>query len=81
MLAGRVGAGNGTATVIVTVAWLVALSAGLAWELCCRQRPGRWASLATVSSWMWQRRGGRVVLVAIWAFVGWHFFSRYTVPR
>ncbi len=66
---------------IVTVVWLVLLSGGFAWELYCHLRPGRWASLATVSSWLWQRRAGRVFLVAVWAFVGWHFFSRYTAPR
>jgi hypothetical protein len=66
---------------LVTAAWLVLISASLGWELYCRRKPARWTSLTSIASRLWEHRLGRVLLVAVWAFVGWHFFSRYTIPR
>jgi hypothetical protein len=38
-------------------------------------------SLGVIVSRFWARVPGRIVLVLVWAFVGWHLFARYTVPR
>ncbi|HXQ90688.1 MAG TPA: DUF6186 family protein [Acidimicrobiales bacterium] len=66
---------------IVTVAWLVLGATAALWELVCRRSGGRWASLGAIGSAWWQRLPGVIVLIAVWAFVGWHVFARYTVPK
>lgn len=66
---------------IVTAVWLVLGAAGVLWELVCRRSGGRWTSLGTIGSALGSRLPGWIALVALWAFVGWHLFGRYTVPR
>ena len=63
----------------VTVVWLALMAAAVAWEVACRRSGGRWADLAAVAARLWSRVPGRSVLVALWAFVGWHVFARYTL--
>jgi hypothetical protein len=36
--------------------------------------------LGEIGARVGSRLPGRIVLVAAWAFVGWHLFARYTVP-
>jgi Family of unknown function (DUF6186) len=67
--------------VIATIAWLALAGVGLAWELVCRRTRGRWASLGTIGSALGSRLPGRMALLALWGFVGWHLFARYTLPR
>ena len=64
---------------IVAIAWLALFLVALACELWAWQKDGV-ASLGRVLASLWGHRVGRVVLVALWAFVGWHLFVRSTVP-
>ncbi|MGO8869831.1 MAG: DUF6186 family protein [Acidimicrobiales bacterium] len=64
----------------VTVTWLILAAVVVAWELGCRRSHGRWTSLADLGARLGSHRSGRLVLVALWAFVGWHVFARYTLP-
>jgi hypothetical protein len=67
--------------VVVSFVWLALLAAGLLWELYCNLVDGRWVSLARVGAVIARSRAGRLLLVAVWAFAGWHLFARYTLPR
>jgi hypothetical protein len=66
--------------VAVTVAWLALALAAIAWEISCRRAGPRWTSLTAMGSPLWGRLPGRLALIALWAFVGWHVFARYTLP-
>ncbi len=65
---------------IGTVAWLALAAAAVALELASRSGRGWWPSLAVIGAGLWSRPVGRGALIAMWAFVGWHVFARYTVP-
>lgn len=65
----------------VTVLWVALLAAAVAWEIVCRCSGGRWTSLGELAGAMAARRAGLVILLVLWAFVGWHVFARYTLPR
>ena len=65
----------------ITILWLALLGLGVLWELRCHRSDARWVSLSAIARRVWGRPGGRVVLIALWAFVGWHLFARYTLPR
>jgi len=67
--------------VIGTIAWLVLGTTAVVWELGCRRSGGRCSSLGAIGSALWSRLPGSIVLIALWGFVGWHLFARYTVPR
>ncbi len=60
----------------VTVAWVVILAGALAWELLSRVIPGRWTTATDICAHLWRRGWGRVVLVAVWGWVGVHLFVR-----
>ncbi|MGO9029703.1 MAG: DUF6186 family protein [Acidimicrobiales bacterium] len=66
---------------VVTVVWLLLLAATVAFEWVCRRSAGRWTSLTSIGTRVWSRPAGRIALIVIWAFVGWHVFARYTLPR
>ncbi len=63
-----------------TVVWLVLLGLGVVWEVVCHRSGGRWTGIGTIGARVWMYRPGRIVLIAVWAFVGWHVFARYTLP-
>ncbi|MFC0449834.1 DUF6186 family protein [Rhodococcus jostii] len=65
---------------VVTIIWLVLIGAGIGIELYSHRTDGRCSTLASVASLLWTRLPGRLLLVGIWGFVGWHVFARYTVP-
>jgi hypothetical protein len=65
--------------VIVTVTWVALVVVAVAWEVRCHRSDGRWTSLATIASRLWVSRPGRLLLVLVWAFVGWHVFARHGV--
>jgi Family of unknown function (DUF6186) len=67
--------------VAVTIVWLVLLATGALWEIVCHLSHGRWTSLTALVKAMANRLPGKLVLIAAWAFVGWHLFARYTLPR
>jgi hypothetical protein len=66
--------------VVVTVLWLGLLAAGAGWEARCHRPGSRWTSLTDIAARGWRSAPGRVLLIALWAFVGWHVFARYTLP-
>jgi hypothetical protein len=66
--------------VAVTLAWLVLMAAAVVVEVVGRRPGGRGSTLGAIGSAWWSRPAGRILLVAVWAFVGWHVFARYTVP-
>jgi TRAP-type C4-dicarboxylate transport system permease small subunit len=67
--------------VVVTALWVVLLAAAVVWEVVCRCSGGRWTSLGELAGAMGARWPGLVILLVLWAFVGWHVFSRYTLPH
>lgn len=64
----------------MVAAWLGLMAAAVAWEVRCHRSGSRWTSLSDLGARMGSARLGRVVLVGLWAFVGWHVFARYTLP-
>ncbi|MFC9552342.1 DUF6186 family protein [Rhodococcus sp. NPDC056960] len=64
----------------IGIIWLMLIGAGIGIELCSHRTGGRWSSLASIASSLWVRPPGRLLLIGIWGFVGWHVFARYTVP-
>jgi hypothetical protein len=66
---------------IVTIAWIALLAAGLVLEIGSHMGRRPWTSLARMVAGIGRGVPGRLVLVAVWGLVGWHFFSRYTVPH
>jgi hypothetical protein len=65
----------------VTVLWLVLAAFAAGWEMVCRRFGSRWTSLSELGSRAWASMPGRLLLVTGWAFIGWHVFARYTLPR
>ncbi len=65
----------------VTGIWVALIGGALVWEVLCRRPGSRWTSLSAIGSHLWSSRLGRLFLVAVWGFVGWHVFARYTLPR
>jgi len=66
--------------VATTIAWLVLLAAGVLWEIACHFSHGRWTGLTALGAVVASRLFGTLVLIGIWAFIGWHLFARYTLP-
>jgi hypothetical protein len=64
-----------------TALWVAILVAGIAIEVLARMRPNRVATLSRATSVVARRLSGRVILIALWIFVGFHLFARYTIPR
>ena len=64
----------------VTIIWLGLALAAAGWEVRCRRSGGRWTCLTSLGARLGSRRYGRLVLIGVWAFIGWHVFARYTVP-
>jgi hypothetical protein len=65
---------------VVTVLWLALLVGAAAWEIRCRRSGSRWIDLGQIGARMGSRIPGRIALLVVWAFIGWHLFARYTVP-
>lgn len=64
----------------VTIAWLVLAASGIVYEVWCHLSGRRSMSLSGIGWALWGRLPGRLVLIGLWAFVGWHVFARYTLP-
>jgi hypothetical protein len=64
-----------------TTLWVVLLVAGVLTEALGRLRPHRVATLSRASSLVARRVSGRLLLIALWVFVGIHLFVRYTIPH
>jgi len=64
----------------VTALWLGLMVATVGWGVWSHRSRGRWTSLAEIGARLGGSLPGRIVLLALWAFVGWHVFARYTIP-
>lgn len=64
-----------------TAAWIALAAASLSIEWIARRRPSRVATLERTGARIAVSVTGRVLLWALWIFVGVHLFSRYTIPR
>jgi hypothetical protein len=64
---------------IVAGLWLALMAAGLGLEIVARWRPGPAGLGAILGRIAARSRVARIVLVLGWAWVGWHFFARYTI--
>jgi hypothetical protein len=67
--------------VIASALWLALLTAGVLIELVGRLRPNGVASLRRAASLGVEHITGRVLLIVFWLFVGFHLFTRYTLPH
>ncbi len=63
-----------------TAIWLGLIVVAGAWEVRCHRPGSRWTSLTGVGTRIGSSWPGRLALVVIWAFIGWHVFARYTIP-
>lgn len=61
--------------------WIALLVAGALVEVLGRLYPNRVSTLKRVMSVLERRIGGRALLIALWLFVGFHLFARYTIPH
>jgi hypothetical protein len=64
-----------------SVIWLVLLVACVLIDVLGRLRPARISTLSRTTSMVARRTSGRVLLILLWVFVGFHLFARYTVPH
>lgn len=71
----------GRPEVVTTVVWLGLVAIGVVWEVRCRRPGSHWTSLSELGMRMGSGPLARIVLLVVWAFVGWHVFARYTIPR
>jgi hypothetical protein len=67
--------------VIATITWIALLAASLIIELASRRSGRHVASLPQTGAWVARPVLGRVLLWALWIFVGLHLFARYGVHR
>jgi hypothetical protein len=65
---------------VVALVWTALLVAALAWECWCRLARPRWLGVTEVCVATARHPVGRLLLIAVWAFVGLHVFARYTLP-
>jgi hypothetical protein len=65
---------------VVALMWTTLLGAALAWECWCRLARPRWLGVTEVCVATARHPVGRLLLIAVWAFVGLHVFARYTLP-
>jgi hypothetical protein len=60
----------------ISAVWVTLLAAAALWELYCSVVDRRWVSLARIGGAVGQSVAGRLSLLTLWAFVGWHLFAR-----
>lgn len=65
---------------VVVVVWTALLGTAVAWETWCRLATRGWLRFGDLCTALAQHRAGQLLLIAVWAFVGWHLFARYTLP-
>jgi hypothetical protein len=65
---------------VVSIAWGVLLGAALAWEGWCRLARPRWLGVTDLCVALARHPVGKLLLIAVWAFIGLHVFARYTLP-
>lgn len=66
---------------IATAAWIALLLACVAIEIRARRAGSRTSTLGQLAARLASRRGGLILLWALWVFVGVHLFTRYTIPH
>ncbi len=66
--------------VVASIVWLALVALLLALEVAGRARGARWYPPSRLAAIVGRRLPGRIALVLIWGFVGWHLFARYTLP-
>jgi len=64
-----------------TTIWIALLAAGVLLEVFGWLRPNRVSTLSRATAMIEQRIAGRVILIALWIFIGVHLFARYTIPH
>jgi Family of unknown function (DUF6186) len=64
----------------VTAAWLALVGLAAAWEIRCHLGTHPPPGMTDLAAAAWRHPVGRVALLAVWAFAGWHVFARYTLP-
>ncbi|HLG67210.1 MAG TPA: DUF6186 family protein [Acidimicrobiales bacterium] len=66
---------------IVTAVWVALAAAAVLLDVLARSGRAPWPTLGRIGSSMAATRRHRVLLVLVWGYVGWHLFTRYTIPR
>jgi hypothetical protein len=64
-----------------TALWLALLAVCALIEVLGHLHPTRVATLSRAASLLAHRTSGRVILLLVWIFIGFHLFTRYTVPH
>lgn len=63
----------------VAICWAALAVVALALEVAAR-RGFAIVGMLELTVRFASRRAGRLLLLAAWAWIGWHLFARYTVP-
>jgi Family of unknown function (DUF6186) len=66
---------------VLTALWLAMLGVGIGLELWSHAFPGRVRTLSSVVATLWAHPVARVLLLVVWAWVGWHLFDRYGLSK
>jgi hypothetical protein len=66
---------------LVTGIWLALIIVGVLIDIVGRLRPDGVATFDRAAAIIESRITGRVILILLWVFVGFHLFARYTVPH
>jgi uncharacterized protein DUF6186 len=65
----------------VSLLWLALMASAVLWELYTTFVDPRRIGITRIGAAIGRHQAGRLLLVAGWAFIGWHLFARYTLPR
>jgi hypothetical protein len=65
---------------LVTALWITLLVLAVLTDVVGRRRSTGVATLSQALNFVVRRVPGRVILVIVWIFIGFHLFSRYTIP-
>ncbi len=63
-----------------TIGWIVIAVVVVGWELVGRFGHGRTPDLGELGALVAMRLSGRIILIVVWVFIGFHLFARYTRP-
>jgi hypothetical protein len=66
---------------LVTAIWIALLVLAVLTDAVGRRRTPRVATLSQTLNFISRRVPGRVILILVWVFIGFHLFSRYTIPH
>jgi hypothetical protein len=65
-----------TPRALIVTGFVAILVLAIVTEVCARRPGSRWAPLGVTLAGALRTRGGRVVILGAWLWLGWHFLAR-----